>query len=81
VLDQVHTGVNSDIHLDSKNRYIVHINPQAAGYLQTQVEPLYRTIEAQFHALPGVVKVGIATYTGGCGGNCRADTGTSRGVD
>ena len=54
---------NSDMHLDSKNRYITHINPQAAGYLQTQVEPLYRTIEAQFHALPGVVKVGIATYT------------------
>ena len=53
----------SDLHLDSRNRYIIHINPQAAGYLQTQVEALYRTIETQFHALPGVVKVGIATYT------------------
>lgn len=53
----------ADTHLDSKNRYIVHINPQAAGYSQTQLEPLYRTMEAQFHALPGVVKVGIATYT------------------
>ncbi len=54
---------NSDMHLDSKNRYIIHINPQAAGYSQTQVESLYRTIEDQFHAIPGVVKVGIATYT------------------
>ncbi len=54
---------SSDMHLDSKNRYIIHINPQAAGYTQTQLEPLYRTMEAQFHALPGVVKVGIATYT------------------
>jgi macrolide transport system ATP-binding/permease protein len=54
---------NSNLHLDSKNRYIIHINPQAAGYATTQVEPLYRTIEAQFHAIPGVVKVGIATYT------------------
>ncbi len=53
----------ADMHLDSKNRYIIHINPQAAGYKQTQVEALYRTMEAQFHALPGVVKVGIATYT------------------
>jgi predicted permease len=53
----------SDLHLDSRNRYIIHINPQAAGYLQTQVESLYRTMETQFHALPGVVKVGIATYT------------------
>jgi len=53
----------SDLHLDSKNRYIVHINPQAAGYATTQVESLYRTIEAQFHGIPGIVKVGIATYT------------------
>jgi macrolide transport system ATP-binding/permease protein len=54
---------STNMHLDSKNRYIIHINPQAAGYSQTQVEPLYRTMEAAFHGLPGVVKVGIATYT------------------
>jgi macrolide transport system ATP-binding/permease protein len=53
----------SNLHLDSKNRYIIHINPQAAGYATTQVESLYRTIEAQFHRTPGIVKVGIATYT------------------
>jgi len=53
----------SNMHLESKNRYIIHINPQAAGYATTQVESLYRTIEAQFHELPGIVKVGIATYT------------------
>jgi predicted permease len=54
---------NTDMKLDSKNRYIVHINPQAAGYSQTQLEALYRTMEERFHALPGVMKVGIATYT------------------
>jgi macrolide transport system ATP-binding/permease protein len=54
---------NTDMKLDARNRYIAHINPQAAGYATTQVEPLYRTIEEQFHALPGVVKVGLATYT------------------
>jgi predicted permease len=53
----------SNLHLDSKNRYIIHINPQAAGYTTTQVESLYRTLEAQFHAIPGIVKVGIANYT------------------
>src|ERR1700677_713414 len=52
-----------DLKLDSKNRYIVHVNPQAAGYSQTQVEALYRTIEDRFHALPGVERVGISTYT------------------
>ena len=54
-------GVN--LHLDAHNRYIVHINPQAAGYKPSQVEQLYRTIESQFHALPGVLHVGLSTYT------------------
>jgi macrolide transport system ATP-binding/permease protein len=54
---------STDLKLDAKNRYIVHINPQAAGYSQTQLEALYRTIEQQFHALPGIRRVGICTYT------------------
>jgi predicted permease len=53
----------ADLKLDATNRYIVHFNPQAAGYATTQVEPLYRTIGERFHALPGVVNVGISTYT------------------
>ena len=54
---------NTNLRLDSKNRYIVHINPQAAGYSQTQLESLYRTIEERFHAIPGVKNVGITIYT------------------
>ncbi|QHS52027.1 ABC transporter permease [Edaphobacter sp. 12200R-103] len=54
---------STDMKLDSRNRYIVHINPQAAGYKQTQLEGLYREIENRFHMLPGVVKVGITSYT------------------
>ncbi len=52
-----------DLKLVSKNRYMVHINPQAAGYSQTQLEVLYQTIEERFHAVPGVLKVGISNYT------------------
>jgi macrolide transport system ATP-binding/permease protein len=52
-----------DLKLDAKNRYIVHINPAAAGYSQTQLEALYRTVEDRFHALPVVMKVGISSYT------------------
>jgi macrolide transport system ATP-binding/permease protein len=52
-----------DLKLDSTNRYIVHINPQAAGYPQTQLGPLYRTIEERFHAIPGIKNVGLSTYT------------------
>jgi len=54
---------STDLKLDSRNRYIVHINPQAAGYSQRQVEALYHTMEDRFHAIPGVLKVGICTYT------------------
>ena len=54
---------NVDMRLDATNRYIAHINPQAAGYKNTEVEPLYQTIIDRFHAIPGVVKVGLSTYT------------------
>jgi len=54
---------STDMKLDSANRYIVHINPQAAGYKESQVGDLYRTMEDRFHAIPGVVKVGLSTYT------------------
>src|SRR5271168_2364626 len=46
----------TDMKLDTTNRYIIHINPQAAGYATTQVEALYREMEEQFHAIPGVLK-------------------------
>ena len=53
----------TDLNLDAKNRYIVHINPQAAGFRQRQLEGLYRTMEDRFHLLPGVTNVGLASYT------------------
>ncbi len=54
---------HTDLKLDATNRYIVHINPQAAGYGQRQVGDLYRTIEERFHAIPGMDLVGISSYT------------------
>lgn len=52
-----------DMKLNATNRYVAHINPQAAGYKNTEVEPLYQAIEDRFHAIPGVLEVGLATYT------------------
>ena len=52
-----------DLKLDATNRYIVHMSPPTAGYATTQVGDLYRQIEERFHAIPGVTKVGIASYT------------------
>jgi macrolide transport system ATP-binding/permease protein len=54
---------NTDMKLDATNRYIVHMDTQTRFTSITQAEAIYRTIEERFHAIPGVVKVGIATYT------------------
>ena len=43
---------NVNMKLDTTNRYIAHINPQAAGYKNTEVEPLYQTIVDRFHCHP-----------------------------
>ena len=52
-----------NLRLDATNRYIVHINPQTAGYSQLQLADPYRAIEERFHAIPGVERVGISSYT------------------
>ena len=54
---------STDMKLDSRNRYIVHLNPQAAGYKDEQLESLSRELEQNFHAVPGMVKVGLTNYT------------------
>jgi macrolide transport system ATP-binding/permease protein len=53
---------HADLKLVSNDRYIVHIDPQAAGYLPSQVGPLYRGIEQRLHQIPDILKVGISTY-------------------
>jgi macrolide transport system ATP-binding/permease protein len=52
-----------DMKLDTANRYIIHFDPQSAGYSQAQLAALYPTIEDRFHQIPGMVKVGLSTYT------------------
>lgn len=52
-----------NLNLDASNRYIVHIDPRAAGYLPSQLGSLYRSIEQRFDAIPGVAHVGVSTYT------------------
>ena len=54
---------NTDQKLETRTRYDEHISPQTAGYSNKRLEAQYRTMEDRFHALPGIVKVGIATYT------------------
>ena len=62
----------TDMKLESKNRYIVYFYAQTAGYKATKLPALYRTLEERFHAIPGVVKVGMSTYTPMEGGTTTA---------
>ena len=54
---------STDMKLDATNRYIIHFNPQAAGYRHHPGRSPLPHHRRRFHAIPGVVKVGISTYT------------------
>jgi predicted permease len=47
----------------TSNRYVLHFDPQGAGYTIDRVPALYRQIEDRFAALPGVTHVGLALYS------------------
>jgi len=44
-------------------RHRLRLNAQAAGYKDERLNAFYPTLEERFHAIPGVVKVGVSTYT------------------
>lgn len=54
---------HQDFGLESGNRVVVHINPQNAGYKPEQLQALYDELQQRFSSLPGVERVGLATYT------------------
>jgi len=45
------------------NRYVLHFDPEGAGYSADRLPGLYRQIQARFSALPGVTAVGLGTYS------------------
>ena len=51
-----------DLTRFQKPLYRAHQSPSREPP-QPQLETLYRTIEQRFHALPGISKVGLSTYT------------------
>ena len=48
---------------DTTNRYILHIDPQMAGYKPAQLEPLYRQLHNNLSAIPGVQQVSFSLYS------------------
>jgi predicted permease len=52
-----------DFGFQTANRYILHIDPQMAGYKPTQLPALYRNLEDRLSAIPGVKRVSFSTYS------------------
>jgi len=48
---------------DTTNRYILHIDPQMAGYKPAQLEALYRQLHENLSAIPGVKQVSFSMYS------------------
>jgi len=45
------------------NRYVLHFNPQGAGYTVDRLPALYREIQDRFSALPGIATASLALYS------------------
>jgi predicted permease len=54
---------HQDFGLQTENRYVLHLDPAGAGYNAETLPALYRSLEQQFGALPGVKSVGLALYS------------------
>src|SRR5258708_7908042 len=54
---------NQNFGVDTNNRFVMHIDPEGAGYTHDRAPALYREIEARFSTLPGVSHVALALYS------------------
>lgn len=54
---------HQDFGVQTENRYVVHLFPAGAGYTADKLPTLYRALEQQFGALPGVESVGLGLYS------------------
>jgi predicted permease len=48
---------------ETPNRYILHVDPQMAGYKPTQLEALYRQIHESLSGIPGISQVSFSLYS------------------
>jgi predicted permease len=54
---------HQDFGFVTANRYILHIDPQMAGYKPAQLQPLYSQLQTNLSAIPGVKQVSFSIYT------------------
>lgn len=54
---------NQNFGFDTRNRYILHIDPQMAGYKPEQMDAFYRELHDLLAAIPGVNSVAYSLYS------------------
>jgi predicted permease len=54
---------HQDFGLQTTNRYVMHLNPEHAGYKPEGLDELDRMLEQQFAAIPGMQNVALALYS------------------
>jgi predicted permease len=54
---------NRHFGFETPNRYILHIDPQMAGYKPAALEPLYRQIRDNVQTIPGIQQVSFSLYS------------------
>jgi predicted permease len=52
-----------DFGFETGNRFILHIDPQMAGYKPEQLEALYRQLHENLSGIPGVKEVSFSLYS------------------
>jgi predicted permease len=60
---------HQNVGVDTANRYVLDFDPRGAGYTLERLPALYRQIEDNFSALPGMAHVGLAMYSPLAGNN------------
>jgi predicted permease len=53
---------NQDFGFQTRDRYVISIDPALAGYRSTQTNELYQRLKEELMSIPGAERVGIATY-------------------
>ncbi|SEG30910.1 duplicated orphan permease [Bryocella elongata] len=54
---------HQDFGFTTENRYVIHMDPESAGYKPGQLQGLYDEVERRFRAIPGVDQVGLSSYS------------------
>jgi predicted permease len=59
----LHNLRHQNFGFDTRNRYILHIDPQMAGYKVGQLDAFYRQLHDSLAAIPGMKTVAYSTYS------------------